>query len=205
VYRWLRGDVATAERVRDETRFATDLADFLAALYAIDPGGGPAAGAHSFFRGGPLTLFDTGTRQAIAALAHELDAGAATAAWEAALATVWERPPVWVHGDVANSNLLVMEGRLCAVLDFGCSAVGDPACDLAIAWTFFTGASRHAFRDALALDEGTWARGRGWALWKALITRADVVRSRGRTADAAPRFGWPWSSQGVLAQVLADR
>jgi aminoglycoside phosphotransferase (APT) family kinase protein len=203
VYRWRSGEVATAERVRDEARFATDLAGFLTALHRIDPRGGPPAGAHSFLRGGPLTALDAGTREAIATLAHELDAAAATAVWEAALATAWERPPVWVHGDVSNSNLLVRDGRLCAVLDFGCAAVGDPACDLAIAWTFFTGQSRRAFRSALALDADTWARGRAWALWKALITRAEVVGSGGREADAAPQFGWRGSSQRVLAEVLA--
>lgn len=204
VYRWRSGEPATAERVHDETRFATELAAFLAALYAIDPTGGPAAGAHSFLRGGPLTVLDAGTRQAITTLAHELDADAATAVWEVALATVWERPGVWVHGDVTNSNLLVQDGRLCAVLDFGCSAVGDPACDLAIAWTYFHGESRRAFRRGLALDEGTWARGRGWALWKALITHAKVVRSGAQTEDAARRFGWPLSSRATLGEVLAD-
>lgn len=204
VYRWRPGEPATAERVHNETRFATDLAGFLAALYAIDPTGGPAAGAHSFFRGGPLATLDADARQAIAALAHELDADAATAVWEAALRTVWERPSVWVHGDITNSNLLVMNGRLSAVLDFGCSAVGDPACDLAIAWTFFVGESRRAFRDALALDEATWARGRGWALWKALLAHADVVRSGSQTVDAAGRFGWRLSSSDVIDVVLAN-
>jgi aminoglycoside phosphotransferase (APT) family kinase protein len=201
VYLWRPGELAIAERVHDEARFATDLAGFLAALYAIDPAGGPAAGAHSFFRGGPLAALDADARQAIATLAHELDAGAATAVWDAALASVWERPPVWVHGDITNSNLLVVNGRLNAVLDFGCSAVGDPACDLAIAWTFFAGESRRAFRGALALDEGTWARGRGWALWKALITHAKLVRSGTGTVDAAHRFGWRLSSRGVLDEV----
>jgi aminoglycoside phosphotransferase (APT) family kinase protein len=110
---------------------------------------------------------------------------------------------VWVHGDIANANLLVKNGRLCAVLDFGCSAVGDPACDLAIAWTFFAGESRQAFRSALALDEGTWARGRGWALWKALVTRAELVRSGPQAVDGARRFGWRLSSRGVLDEVLA--
>lgn len=203
VYRWRPGQAATADRVRDEARLAADLAGFLSALHRVDPTGGPAAGAHSFFRGGPLALLDADTRQAIAALATELDADAATAVWEEALATAWKRPAVWVHGDVANSNLLVMDGRLCAVLDFGCSALGDPACDLAIAWTFFTGESRRAFRDGLALDAGSWARGRAWALWKALLTHAQVVRSGGRAEDAAHRFGWRLSSRGVLDEVLA--
>ena len=109
-----------------------------------------------------------------------------------------------MHGDITNSNLLVQNGQLCAVLDFGCSAVGDPACDLAIAWTFFAGESREAFRSALAFDEGTWARGRGWALWKALITHAKLVRSDAQTDDAAHRFGWRLSSRGVLDEVLAN-
>lgn len=203
VYRWRPGEPATADRVHDETRFATDLAAFLTALYAIDPTGGPAAGAHSFFRGGPLTTLDADARQAITTLAHEVDADAATAVWEAALGTVWERPLVWVHGDITNSNLLVKNGRLSAVIDFGCSAVGDPACDLAIAWTFFAGESRRAFRDALALDGDTWARGRGWALWKALITHAELVRSGTQAVEGAHRFGWRLSSRGVLNELLA--
>ena len=193
VYRWRLGEPATAERVHDETRSATELAGFLAALYAIDPTDGPAAGAHSFFRGGPLDALDADAGQAIAALAHELDADAASAVWEAALATVGDAASVWVHGDITNSNLLVQDGRLCAVLDFGCSAVGDPACDLAIAWTYFRGESREAFGAGLAFDDGTWARGRGWALWKALITRAHVVQGGTSAVDAAGRFGWPGS------------
>ena len=204
VYRWRSGEPAIGGRVGDTTRFAADLAGFLSALYAIDSEGGPAAGPHSFFRGGPLATWDVDVRRAIAALAHELDADAATAVWQAALATTWERPSVWVHGDVTNSNLLVTDGDLSAVLDFGCSAVGDPACDLAIAWTFFVGESRRAFRSELALDEGTWARGRGWALWKALLTHADAVRSRNQAEDAARRFGWRLSSRGVLDEVVAN-
>jgi aminoglycoside phosphotransferase (APT) family kinase protein len=189
--------------VQDRTRFATDVAGFLSALQAIDATSGPPAGTHSFFRGGPLTLLDAETRRAIAMLGHELDS--ATAVWEAALATTWERPPVWVHGDVTNSNLLVTDGRLSAVLDFGCSAIGDPACDLAITWTFFADEDRQAFRTALHVDEGTWARGRAWALWKALVSHVKVVRAGGDTEDPAGRFGWRMSSRAILDEVLADR
>ncbi|TGS08599.1 phosphotransferase, partial [Mesorhizobium sp. M1C.F.Ca.ET.187.01.1.1] len=66
------------------------------------------------------------------------------------------------------------------VIDFGTCGVGDPSCDLAIAWTLFEGGSRDTFRACLAADEATWARGRGWALWKALIIAAghiDVARA----------------------------
>jgi aminoglycoside phosphotransferase (APT) family kinase protein len=204
IYRWRHGEIALAERVQDETLFARDLAAFLVALHAIGPNDGPAAGDHSFWRGGPLAALDASARRSIATLAHELDVELATAVWETALATEWRRPPVWVHGDITNSNLLVVEGQLSAVLDFGCSAVGDPACDLAIAWTFFAGESRQAFREVLAFDDATWVRGRAWALWKALLTRADLVGSGDGPVDDARRFGWRLSSSQVVDEVLAN-
>jgi aminoglycoside phosphotransferase (APT) family kinase protein len=68
--------------------------------------------------------------------------------------------------------LLIRDGRLNAVIDFGCLAAGDPACDLAIAWVFFDGESREAFRAGVVADSGTWARARGWALWKAALVLA---------------------------------
>jgi aminoglycoside phosphotransferase (APT) family kinase protein len=160
----------------DRGRFATDLAEFLAALYRIDPAGGPAPGKHNFYRGGPLSTYDVETRDAIAALYKEIDTHAAAEVWEAALASNWNGSPVWIHGDVSASNLLVADGRLSGVIDFGCSGVGDPACDLTIAWTLFFGASRETFHGRLPLDDATWARGRGWALWKAVIT---LVRALG--------------------------
>jgi aminoglycoside phosphotransferase (APT) family kinase protein len=170
VYRWLPGEPVATAQIPDLDRFASDLAGFLAALYRIDPGDGPPAGPHSFYRGGPLATYDAETRRSIDMLRDEIDAGVATRIWEEALAAEWHGPPVWVHGDVAVANLLVQGGRLSAVIDFGCSAVGDPACDTVIAWTFLTGKSRQLFRDELPVDHATWTRGRGWALWKALIT-----------------------------------
>ena len=92
--------------------------------------------------------------------------------WNAARASAWRGAPVWVHGDMAAGNLLVRDGRLCGVIDFGCTAVGDPACDLAPAWTLFKGDAREAFRRDVQLDDATWARARGWVLWKAAITLA---------------------------------
>ena len=102
---------------------------------------------------------------------------------------------MWTHGDIAPGNLLVQDGALSAVIDFGCSCVGDPACDLAIAWTTFRGPSRAAFRTALPLDDETWARGRGWALWKALIIASGISRS----------FE-PWITQSwaTLAEIFAE-
>ncbi|HWE98265.1 MAG TPA: aminoglycoside phosphotransferase family protein [Caulobacteraceae bacterium] len=172
VLRWIEGDTAASTPALDLTGFALDLAGFLAALQRIDASGGPAAGPHSFWRGGPLSTYDAETRAAIAALGDRIDAAAAMAMWEAALAAPWDGPPVWVHGDVAPGNLIVQGGRLAAVIDFGCSAVGDPACDLVIAWTCLDAPARVVFRTALGLDDACWARAKGWALWKALIVLA---------------------------------
>ena len=177
VYRWLDGEIATIEtHRRSAANSRRRWRDFLVALQRIDATGGPPPGPHNFYRGGPLTVYDGETRQALAALEGRIDTGAAREVWEAALAATWRGQPVWVHGDVASGNLLVRDGVLSAVIDFGSSAVGDPACDLYIAWTFLEGESREAFRAALPLDEATWARGRGWTLWKALITLAAPPR-----------------------------
>ena len=195
VYRWIEGEVAAVERIADLCEFATMLAAFLVALQRIDANGGPAAGPHNFFRGGPVATYDAETRQAIAMLDGKIDADATTEVWAAALASTWRGQPVWAHGDVSAGNLLVKEGRLSAVIDFGSSAAGDPACDLYIAWTFLEGKSRDAFRAALPLDDATWARGRGWTLWKALITLAEHLDTDLAKAAIARR---------VIDEVLAD-
>lgn len=194
VYRWIEGNPVDAGPIADLVGFATDLAEFLVALRAVDPAGGPAAGPHSFWRGGPLEVYDPETRHAITLLAagsggpdaagpagralHDGPwpvgaAARATAIWDEALAATWTGRPVWFHGDVAQGNLLLRDGRLAAVIDFGTCGVGDPASDLRIAWTLFDGRSRAAFREAVDQDEATWSRARGWTLWKALITADD--------------------------------
>lgn len=195
VYRWLDGEPADPQRISDMPGFAADLAGFLDALHRIDTAGGPPPGSHNFWRGGPLATYDAETRQAIETLGGRIDADGATATWEAALAAEWRNPPVWVHGDIAAGNLLVADGRLSAVIDFGCLGVGDPACDLAIAWTFFHGAAREAFRAALPLDPATWARARGWTLWKALIVLAGLP---GVNPDGRER------TRRIIDDVLAE-
>jgi aminoglycoside phosphotransferase (APT) family kinase protein len=195
VYRWLDGEAATIENIADLRQFAISLAQFLTALYRIDPTGGPPAGPHSFYRGGPLMVYDAETRQAIVALRGQIDTDAAAEVWEAALNATWHGPPVWVHGDYAAGNLLVKVGRLSAVIDFGCSAVGDPACDMVIAWTLLSGESREAFRAGVPVDSAAWARGRGWALWKALITLVEYLNTDPAKAAEARR---------VIDEVLAD-
>ncbi|WJL94283.1 aminoglycoside phosphotransferase family protein [Microbacterium sp. ET2] len=168
VYGWIEGDPAGVVEVDDASRFAADLAAFLVALRAVDAAGGPSPGLHSGYRGGPLAHYDDETAAIIDRLSGR-ERDLAGGMWRDALAASFDGPPVWVHGDVSINNLLARDGRLSAVVDFGCSAVGDPACDTVIAWTFFDGPAARVFRRELAVDDGTWVRGRGWALWKALI------------------------------------
>ncbi len=187
VYRWLQGESATIERIDDLQQFAVTLAGFLAALQQIDPADGPPPGQHNFFRGGPLSIYDTETRNSIAALRDIIDTEAVTAVWDASLAAPWNGRPACLHGDICAANLLIDGGRLSAVIDFGCSGVGDPACDLAIAWTLFSRKSREAFFAALPVDAATRERGRGWALWKALIVLAEHRNTNPLIAGTSPQ------------------
>lgn len=167
--RWIDGDLLR-DAVVDAKRLPADIARFLRELWAIDPTGGPEPGPATFGRGGPLPQWDRDIEKFTTLLEHRIDAPAIRAEWEAAAHTGWRDAPRWFHGDVANTNLLVDDRRLCAVLDFGCAGVGDPACDLMIAWSDFDDAQRTVFRNELDADDALWARGRAWALWKALIS-----------------------------------
>lgn len=170
VYPWLAGATATIEQIADPDQVAADLARFITALQRIDPTAGPPPGAHNAFRGVPLAQRDAATRSAIAALDGMIDSATASAAWDTALhAPAWSGAPVWIHGDLQAGNLLTVQGHLRAVIDFGCLGVGDPACDLMVAWNLLPVASRGSFRARLNVDDATWARGRGWALSFGLI------------------------------------
>ncbi|MES2462467.1 MAG: aminoglycoside phosphotransferase family protein [Armatimonadota bacterium] len=199
VYRWLEGNNATAKRLADPCRAARELSHFIRALQKIDTTGGPAAGEHNSGRGVPLVLRDTTVQEAIAALkdTHEtIDTHAAASAWEDALnAPVWQNAPVWVHGDLQQGNLLVERGQLSAVIDFGGLGIGDPACDLIVAWNLFAGRSRDVFRAELGVDEATWARGRGWALSVGLIALPYYLPM----SPAMVRY-----ARHIITEVIAD-
>ncbi|MDQ2816550.1 MAG: aminoglycoside phosphotransferase family protein [Actinomycetota bacterium] len=204
VYRWIEGEPASVAQVADLTAFASGLAGFLAALHAADASDGPPAGAHNFFRGGPLATWDEQTRQLIRLAADDIDAEATASVWDTALASTCEQAPVWVHGDLTASNMLVADGALHAVIDFGGVAVGDPAYDLVMKWEFFTGDSAAAFRRGLSLDDATWARARGWALWKALVNLA-TQKTEGIGGQAAARhLGWRHSPTQTIGLLIAD-
>ncbi|MBC8139165.1 MAG: aminoglycoside phosphotransferase family protein [Fibrella sp.] len=196
VCRWLEGENATLERLADPSQAARDLAQFVSALQQIDPAGGPLSGAHNFERGVPLAMRDAAVRSAIASLRGILDTERATIAWDAALQVpTWHRLPVWVHGDLQPGNLLAQQGRLTAVIDFGGLGVGDPACDLIVAWNLLPAESRDVFRSALQVDDATWARGRGWALSVGLIALPYYLH----TSPAMVSY-----ARHTIKEVLAD-
>lgn len=191
VYSWIDGEVSSdAEPFDRAERVARDLADVIGALRRIRLGGPPG------FRGHDLGVRDDEVRAAMAVIDGEIDAEALTHAWNAALrAPRWTKTPVWTHGDLLPANVVLREGRLAGLIDFGCAGVGDPACDLMPAWTMFAGDSREVFRRAVDPGNAAWARGRGWALCIGVVGCAYFTESNPSFAALARR---------IVDEVLAD-
>ncbi len=188
---WLPGEVAALAPVADMRQAAMTLARFVRALQAIDPAGGPV----SSFRGGTLADRDPVSRQSAGVLRDSLDVRPLLEIWDAAVAMpAWTGPPVWMHGDLHPANLLVSNGELAGVIDFGLLGVGDPACDLMVAWTYLSADARQVFRGELAVDGPTWARGRGWALHLGLMAAA--YSADNPVLNEVGRY--------TIAEVLAD-
>ena len=193
VYEWLPGENANGT-IDDLEQAAVDLAAFVRALRRVDATGGPPRPPHA--RGGPLGEGDEQVRRSIAQLSDRISGAASLRSWKESLnASAWDDEEVWVHGDLLPGNLLVLEGRLSAVIDFGGLNVGDPACDLQPAWNVFAGGSRARFRSVLEVDDASWLRGRGWALSQAVSALAYYW-------DTNP--GMIRQASHALAQVLAD-
>lgn len=196
VYSWLEGENAILSPIFDLNQAAIALADLLLAMQQIDASSGPVAGAHNFGRGVPLRERDSMVRESIAELGERVDAAAVIKVWEASLeAPTWDKPPVWVHGDIHAGNLLTQDGKLSAVIDFGGLGVGDPAVDLIVAWNLLTQESREVFRSRLDVDDATWMRGQGWALSIALIALPYYY-------DSNPTI--VANSRRVLDEILAE-
>jgi aminoglycoside phosphotransferase (APT) family kinase protein len=192
VYRWVVGDVPVVGRIGDPERLASELGRFVRSMHQVDANGGPASS-----RGGHLAERQEATQEAIDALDGLADATAARAAWAEALSVPpWPRSKVWIHGDLAPGNLILREGRLRGVIDFGAMGLGDPAVDLVVAWNLLPARARRAFRHASGADAATWARGRGWALSIALIQLPYYHRTNPALAGNA---------RHVIEQVLRDR
>jgi aminoglycoside phosphotransferase (APT) family kinase protein len=196
IVRWLDGEETTLEQLGDPVETARTLTEFVRALIAIDTTGGPAPGAHNFWRGVTLAARDEMTRRCIRESEALVDTAAVTRAWDRDLAAAaWDAPSTWLHGDLAPDNMLLNDGRLSAVIDWGGLGVGDPAIELLPAWNLFRGASRAAYREALGFDDATWARGRGLALSTSIVALPyynDTIPVRARRAA------------DVIRHVLAD-
>jgi aminoglycoside phosphotransferase (APT) family kinase protein len=190
IYRWIDGQPYADALVDDEREAARELAQFVAELRRVAPVGAPPGGRR------PLRELDAVTRAAIRSAADAIDSDAATAAWELALqAPAWNGTPVWVHTDLLRSNVLVRDGRLRAVIDFGGAGVGDPAADVIAAWSVLGPTGRGVFRDALDVDDGTWDRARGFALHQAALI---IPYYR----ETNPGFVTP--AKRTVEEVLAD-
>jgi aminoglycoside phosphotransferase (APT) family kinase protein len=177
IYQWIEGtslNIIPLKNLNLE-QIALDLAKFLNELHAINSNNGFTQndllpGKHNFFRGGHPSVYDLETRSAIHSLKGFIDTHKATAIWEKAIESKWIKAPVWIHGDIASGNILIKEKKMTAIIDFGSMGLGDPACDLVMAWSFFNNSSKEIFQKYIEVDNDTWSRAKGWALWKALIT-----------------------------------
>jgi aminoglycoside phosphotransferase (APT) family kinase protein len=193
VYEWLPGENANGT-IGDYCQAAGDLAAFVRALREVDASEAPPRRRGA--RGAPLAELDRAVRRSIEQLDQRFDREATLHSWEESVhAPLWHGDEVWVHGDLLPGNLLVVDGRLSAVIDFGGLNVGDPACDLQPAWNVFAGDSRDVYRAELRVDDASWLRGRGWALFQAVM--------------ALPYYwhtnpGMVRQASHALTQVLAD-
>lgn len=194
IYEWIEGQTAQVGPIGHPIEFAGSLAVFVKALQSAPAYGGPPAGSHNFFRGGDLTHYDAETCRCLEELRNEIDVASAAAVWKQALAAQWLGTDVWLHGDVSAANLLVRDAELSAVIDFGLCAVGDPACDLVISWTFLAGDGRMEFQRAIDADPAMWARAKGWALWKALLDLRNGLNDGSDTTR----------SHKIIADVIRD-
>ena len=190
IYKWLSGKSINLLTLIDQEKeqLAFDLAKFLKELQAITDVEGPGPGQHNWWRGDHISVYDKGAREQIAELTNVIDVARALALWDQACETKWDKKPVWIHGDFAIGNILIDSSKLSAVIDFGGAAVGDPACDLVIAWTYLSGKSRETFISKIDMDPNTWLRARAWALWKATFELCQIADKNSPEAGLQKRI-----------------
>ncbi|WP_367606739.1 aminoglycoside phosphotransferase family protein [Legionella sp. W05-934-2] len=195
IYKWLEGRSINLLVLDDDCmeKLAFDLAIFLKDLQKIKGIDGPTPGQHNWWRGDHVSVYDKGAREQISELASIINKDKAMALWNRACDTQWQKAPVWIHGDFAVGNMLINEGKLSAIIDFGGMSLGDPACDLVIAWTFLKGKARQVFIKEINLDEDTWLRAKAWVLWKATYELCQI-------ADKNSAEGW--TQQEIIKEVL---
>ncbi|MGH3387089.1 MAG: aminoglycoside phosphotransferase family protein [Nocardioidaceae bacterium] len=196
VVRWLEGEDALTGQIDSIRHTSLALGRFVAELQGIDMTDAPPPGADGFFRGLPLLERDTTFRASLAQCEGLIDVARVAEVWEDALAAGdWDGPPVWLHADLIPGNLLLRDGRLVGVLDFGTMATGDPAYDVTPAWHLLDRDSRPAFREIVGADDATWRRARGLVVSGGVIALPYYLHSNPSMVQTARR--------GISA-VLAD-
>lgn len=168
VFRWIDGEEVRPDTVQDWAALGADLAAVVRDLHRIDLMGATRAGDLSWYRGGSLRACDewitTCLADCRATVGERMDVDALERMWRAGLALPEPtRPHVWLHGDLKPTNLLVRDGRLHAVIDFGALSIGLPDAEHATVWDL-PAQARHAYWDAIGIDDATWTRARAWAI-----------------------------------------
>lgn len=197
LYKWINGRSANCLQIEGKAleAIAFELVKFLKELQAIRGVDGPHPGQHNWWRGDRIQVYDKDARKQISYLEDIIDAKAALDLWEKACLTKWEKEPVSIHGDFASGNILIQNDKLSGVIDFGGMAIGDPACDLVIAWTYLSNKARDIFVNEMALDQNTWLRARAWALWKATFELCQI-EDRGNLKAKVQKK--------IISEVLTD-
>lgn len=190
IYKWLSGKSINLLTLtnQEKEQLAYDLANFLKELQAITDIEGPKPGQDNCWRGDHVSVYDKGAREQIAELAEIIDTGQAFALWDKACVTRLNKPSIWIHGDFAIGNILMDDGKISAVIDFGCTAVGDPVCDLVITWTYLSGKAREIFIYEMDMDPDTWLCARAWALWKATFELCQIIDKNSTEAEVQKRI-----------------
>ena len=168
VVAWFEGAVAADAALVDPTVEARRLGRFVDALHTQAPSDAPF---NPFSRGQPIAELRPRVVDSIERLGDSIDVGAVAGRFDR-LTDVddWQEPPVWLHGDLHSANVVVREGRIRAVIDFGDITSGDPAVDLAIGWMLFDETALGVFRSSAGtVDDATWSRAQAWALHFALL------------------------------------
>jgi aminoglycoside phosphotransferase (APT) family kinase protein len=190
IYDWIEGTPYHEDFINDERQVAADLVNFILELRSAVQKGAPRGGRR------PLRELDSATRSAIESSRRAINTEAVSAVWSRSLETpVWNGEPVWIHGDLLKSNLLVQDGRLSAVIDFGGVGIGDPAMDVVPAWSVFDAVGREVFRQGLNVDDDIWHRARGYALHQALMIIPYYTKTNPEFVTMAKR---------TVNEVLAD-
>lgn len=183
----------------DLNQFATELAKILKEFKNIknlDRENKLRPSPKNFFRGGDLIIYKSDIEQSLSILKDEqIDKVWINKIWKHAISVPWKGENLFVHGDIAQGNIIFNDNKLEGIIDFGTMACGDPACDLMMAWNTFTGESRAIFKKIVDYDNDTWIRGMAWTLWKGLLEISQTSKSNAND----------WKNpQKVIEEIIED-